>query len=243
MARVSGWTGTLGKPMWADTAEAQLHLPSRWHRLFQGGLGAMPNWKPTVRSCQGQVLAPALCWVWGDQDPRFVALSPEALSSIPGLGCLESALPFPCTPAAQPVLPPVLAWGAPPRLSVAQDRLCGCFSVLPPPWRASLCSGAHPGCHGVLGGIPSSTAAATPGWFAHGQPKVEGKGFLARFGRNTWRKQSVEHEVAELPGLAAWTPCSRQPCWTCNVICILRRARDCGQASPIASRWPVPGGA
>lgn len=92
------------------------------------------------------------------------------------------------------------------------------------------------------GGVPSSTDVAQTGWFAHGQPKVEGKGGLACFGRNTWRKQAVEHEVAELPGLAAWTPCSLQPCWTCNVISILRGAGDCRQAGPIASHWPVLGG-
>lgn len=215
VARVSGWTGTLGKPVWAGTAEAQLHLPSRWHRLFQGGLGAVPNWKPT--GCQGQVLAPVLGWVWVIRTLDLLSCPQRPSAASLGWAAWSELLPSPAS--QQHSLHCRLSWhgGAPPRLSVARDGLCRCFSVLLPPWQASLCSGAHPGCHGVLGGIPSSTAAAIPGWFAHGQPKVEGRGFLARFGRNTWRKQSVEHEVAELPGLAAWTPCSQQLCWTCNI--------------------------
>lgn len=185
----SGWAGTPGKPVRAGTAEAQLHLPGHWHRLFQGGLGAVPGWKPSWKVMPGPGSCPSPQVGVGAQDPRFVALSPEVPSSVPGLACLEAAPPFPCAPAAQPALLPAPAWeaqpprDAPPRLSEAQNRLCGCFSVLPPPQRAPPCSGAHPSCH-VVGGVPSSTAAATPAWFAHGQPKMEGKGPLARFGNS-----------------------------------------------------------
>lgn len=129
----------------------------------------------------------------GTPDPGFVALSlsPEVPSSIPGLSCLEPAPPFPCTPAAQPALPPSPPWGlSPPSCpfqapSGSGRALWVLFSVAPSPASIPVLWGS-PWLLG--GGVPSSTAVATPGWFAHGQPKVEGKGVLAHFGRNMWMK-------------------------------------------------------
>lgn len=100
MARVSSWAGTPGKPVRAGTAEAQLHLRSRCCWLFQGGLGAVPGWKPGWKVMPGSGSCPSPELGLGTLDPRFVALSPEIPSSIPGLGCLEPAPPAP-SPAPQ----------------------------------------------------------------------------------------------------------------------------------------------
>lgn len=217
MARARGWAGTLAQ---AGTAGAQLHLPISSGRV---------DWGPclAVRSGQDQTLAPALSWVWVLRTPDLLPCpwrSPAA-----SLGCLEPAPPLPCTPAMQPALPPTLAWrgsaasDAPPWLPAAQDGLCRCFLVLP----ASHALRLTPG---LLGGVPITTAAASSGWFAPGQPAAEVKVEFC----HVLEEPCGGSKVVRLPGLAAWTPCSPQPCWTCSL-----SPASCKQPGAVAKLGPL----
>lgn len=105
MARVGGWADTPGKPRKVEVgiAKSQLHLPSCWNWLSEGWTGGPAHWKIMPGSC------PSPEQGMGAQDPRYIALSLEVPSNIPGLVCLELAPNF-CTPA----VPPAPSWGLSP---------------------------------------------------------------------------------------------------------------------------------
>lgn len=130
---------------------------------------AVPGWAGKVLpwSCRGQALAPALSWVRALQTPDLLPCpcprrSPAAS---PGRAAWSQLPPSPAPQQHSLRCSPPLHGGSAPhhapfRLPVAQDGLCGCFLVLPPPQRASLCSGAHPGCWG--GGGPQQHCCGHP---------------------------------------------------------------------------------
>lgn len=165
--------------MEAGTEKAQLHLPSFWNWLSEGWTAGHACWKIMPGSF------PSLEWGMGAQDSRYIALSLGGPQQHPWAG-----LPGASSPVLHPSskhhllhhgdsVPPRCSFQALWGLGQAQQVL---FSIAPSPAIIPMFWG-HPSCNGVMGvGIPSHTAAATSGCFAHGQPKVEEKRVSACFG-------------------------------------------------------------
>lgn len=95
--------------------------------------GGCARWMPSCKGMPGPGSCPSPELGVGAQDPRFVALSPEVLSSSPlplhPTSTTRTAA-HPGTGGTQCPTRPLCG----PGLSVAWGGLCGCFSVLPPPW-------------------------------------------------------------------------------------------------------------